>query len=100
MVKFIDDTGLARLWARIKTWAQGAFVPVTRKVNNKALSGDITLNAADVGAVIPTNVSAFTNDAKYVSSAAVTNVVYISQADYDALATKDANTLYLIPSET
>lgn len=50
MVKYIDNTGLARLWARIKTWVQGAFVPVTRKVNNKALSADISLNAADVGA--------------------------------------------------
>lgn len=39
--------------------ALGSYVPTTRKVNNKALSSDITLSASDVGAlpsstVIPT----------------------------------------------
>ena len=51
-------------------------VPSTRKVNGKALSSDITLDASDVGAlpsstpipVVPTNVSAFTNDAGYLTS--------------------------------
>lgn len=28
------------------------FVPITRKINNKALSSDVSLNAADVGAAL------------------------------------------------
>lgn len=45
--------------------------------------------ASDIASgVIPTNC---------VSSTDITNVVYLTQAAYDALATKDANTLYIIP---
>lgn len=36
--------------ATIKSWLQTIFVPITRTVNNKALSSDITLDASDVGA--------------------------------------------------
>lgn len=46
---------------------------------------------------VPSNVSAFTNDSHYVSSTAITTIVSMTQAQYDALATKDANTLYIIP---
>lgn len=57
-------------------------VPTSRTVNGKALSSNISLSASDVGALpdstviptVPTNVSAFTNDANYVSS---TNTVAI-----------------------
>lgn len=50
-----------------------AAVPNTRKVNNKALSSDITLLASDVGAlpdttVIPTKVSDLTNDSGYTTN--------------------------------
>ena len=50
-----------------------AAVPNTRKVNNKALSSDITLSASDVGAlpdttVIPTKVSDLTNDSGYTTN--------------------------------
>lgn len=38
------------LWSAIKTALNNLFVPKTRTVNNKALSGDISLTAADVGA--------------------------------------------------
>lgn len=38
------------LWSAIKTALNSLFVPKTRTVNNKALSGDISLTAADVGA--------------------------------------------------
>lgn len=38
-------------WSNIKEILGGLFVPVTRKINNKALSSDVSLNAADVGAV-------------------------------------------------
>jgi hypothetical protein len=45
---------------------------------------------------VPTNVSSFANDAHYVASTAITNIVSLTQAQYDALATKDSNTLYVI----
>lgn len=45
---------------------------------------------------VPSNVSAFTNDSHYVASTAITTIVSMTQAQYDALATKDANTLYVI----
>lgn len=38
------------LWSAIKTALNNLFVPKTRTVNNKELSGDISLTAADVGA--------------------------------------------------
>ena len=37
-------------WSDIKEILGGLFVPFTRKINNKALSSDVSLNAADVGA--------------------------------------------------
>lgn len=46
MKKFLDENGLRHLWGKIRA----AAVPVTRKVNNKALSADISLTASDVGA--------------------------------------------------
>jgi hypothetical protein len=58
---------------------------------------------------VPTKTSELTNDSGYiteerveemiedkVTSANVTNIVSITQADYDALESKDENTLYLI----
>ena len=44
---------------------------------------------------IPTNVSSFTNDAGYVASASITNIVALTQAQYEQI-TPDANTLYYI----
>lgn len=46
MAKYLDNTGLTYLWAKIKA----RYVPLTRKVNGKSLSTDITLTASDVGA--------------------------------------------------
>ena len=37
--------------AKVKEWANGAFIPNTRKVNGKALSSDVTLSASDVSAI-------------------------------------------------
>lgn len=54
MAKFLDLTGLTSAINKIKTWATGQFVPGSRKVNNKPLTGDINLTASDVGA-IPTS---------------------------------------------
>ena len=35
------------LWSRVKELLGGLFVPLTRKINNKALSADISLTASD-----------------------------------------------------
>lgn len=51
MAKFLDLTGLQQFLTKVKEWANGTFVPGTRKVNGKALTSDITLNAADVSAI-------------------------------------------------
>ena len=53
--------------------------------------------ASGVIPTVPTAVSSFSNDAHYVASTAITTIVSLTQAQYDALATKDANTLYIIP---
>ena len=54
------------------TAAQVGAVPTSRKVNNKALSADITLTASDVDALpsntpIPTKTSDLTNDSGYIT---------------------------------
>ena len=82
-------------------------------VKSNDISTFITDNDASVYALkseiptVPTTVSSFTNDSGYqtandvstkVASAnqSVMNIVSISQADYTALTTKDASTLYIV----
>lgn len=43
MAKFLDLTGLTQYTEKVKAWANGLFVTKTRKINNKPLSADITL---------------------------------------------------------
>lgn len=45
-----ENTGKLVLWSKVKELLGKLYVPLTRKINNKALSADITLSAADVGA--------------------------------------------------
>lgn len=59
-------------------------VPTTRTINGKSLSANISLTAANVGAI---------------PSGDVKSIVYLTQAEYSALATKVSTTLYLIPEE-
>lgn len=47
----------------------------------------------------PTKVSDFTNDSGFISSSTVTTIVTMTQSQYDALATKDNNTIYNIIEE-
>lgn len=75
MASYLDKTGLTYLWGKITT----------------ALS-----SKADTSA-IPTKTSDLSNDSHFVASTDITNVVYLTQSAYDALATKDSNTLYIIP---
>lgn len=45
-----DNTGKRVLWSKVKELLGKLYVPLTRTINKKALSSDITLSAADVGA--------------------------------------------------
>lgn len=57
---FLDLSGLSRFLAKCKT----IFVPMSRTVNSKALSSDITLSASDVGAAPSSTVSCTTANVK------------------------------------
>lgn len=70
------------LWSAIKTALNNLFVPKTRTVNNKALSEDISLTAADVGA-----------DATGTATSAVSNHNSDSDAHGSLFATYVKNTL-------
>ena len=45
-----ENAGKRVLWGKVKELLGKLYVPLTRKINTKALSSDITLSAADVGA--------------------------------------------------
>ena len=45
-----DNTGKRVLWSKVKELLGKLYVPLTRTINKKALSSDITLSAVDVGA--------------------------------------------------
>ena len=63
---------------------------------------DLNTNKANVTDIptVPTTVSSFTNDADYVVGTGITNIVSITQSDYEALITTDAHTLYVITSSS
>lgn len=74
------------LWSAIKTVLNNLFVPTTRTVNQKALSENISLTAADVGAAsainsatsLPTSGSALTANTLYNVASAVTAYNFVS----------------------
>ena len=70
------------LWSAIKTALNNLFVPKTRTVNKKALSGDISLTAADVGA-----------EATGTATSAVSNHNSASNAHSSIFASYVKNTL-------
>ena len=70
------------LWSAVKTALNNLFVPKTRTVNNKALSEDISLTAADVGA-----------DATGTATSAVSNHNSDSNAHSSIFAAYVKNTL-------
>lgn len=79
-------------WAKANTKpsytaAEVGAVPTTRKVNNKALSADVSLTAADVSALpantfIPTNVSDLNNDEGYISGMVILSYGNSTYADF------------------
>lgn len=54
---FLDASGFAYSDAKVAI-ELGTKVPATRKINGKALTTDISLSAADVGAVAPAQMEA------------------------------------------
>lgn len=52
--------------------------------------GDVTIDLPTV----PKKVSAFTNDANYMSSADASKIVILTESEYEALETKDEKTIY------
>lgn len=74
------------LWSAIKTALNNLFVPKTRTVNQKALSENISLTAADVGAAsainsatsLPTSGSALIANTLYNVASAVTAYNFVS----------------------
>lgn len=62
MAKFIGETGLVYLWAKIKAWV-GNYVKITETSGNKSLT------VGNTTATLPTKTSQLTNDSDFVTSA-------------------------------
>ena len=94
-MSYINENGLSYLWGKIKSYI-ASHSPVT-SVNGQ--TGAVSLSIPTV----PSNVSAFTNDAGYTTNTgtvtstggtvAVNNIQVVSALP----ASPDANTLYFIP---
>lgn len=85
---FLDLEGLQQYTTKLKTALQG-FVPVTRKINGKALTEDIVTHEAGVGVTI--------EDDTVIN---LDNPVHgiVSQSDFDALSEEERNVgTYFIP---
>lgn len=103
MAKFLDLTGLTQFKNKLQEWANGAFVPVTRKVNGKALSADVTLTADDVNAIpasqkgAASGVASLDENGQVPSSQLPSYVDDVIEADnYDALPeTGEAGKIYV-----
>ncbi|HCA7080806.1 TPA: hypothetical protein MX214_003992 [Citrobacter sedlakii] len=68
-------------------------VPKTLKINGKALSSDINITSADVGA-LPTTGGKVTGEVKLTG----TNVLRIFNADYGVIFRRSENNLWIIPT--
>ena len=107
----------APVWSAVtfpdaSNYVTSAQVETQIEAKNYVNSGDVksqveAYNYATVSQIptVPTSNTAFTNDAGYITSAAIADMVtstYIStiwrgtQADYDDIPTKDPNTFYII----
>lgn len=78
-----------------KSESDSTFVPQTRTVNNKALSSDITLTAADVGALPSSTVIPTVNDATLTIQKNGTNV-----ATFTANSATNATANISVPTKT
>ena len=80
------------------------YVPTTRKVNNKALSSDVTLTLDDVSngtnRKIPTKVSELTNDSGYITSFTETDPTVPSWAKQPTKPSYTASEVGALPDST
>jgi hypothetical protein len=79
--------------SRTYTWTGYAWelVASTAIVSSVAgRTGAVTLTASDVSGVVPSTTTGITG------AAAITNIVSLTQSQYDALSSKSATTLYII----
>ncbi len=96
--KYINDEGLNYLWGKVKSYISG--LGFYTKPSTGIPASDI---ASGVIPTVPSNVSAFTNDAGYTTNTGTVtstggNVTVNNIQVVSALpASPDANTLYLIP---
>ena len=83
MVKVLDDSGLSYFWGKIKTYVTG--LGYYTKPTGGIPASDI---ASGVIPTVPSNIVTGSSQSYTVWSG--------TQAEYDALATKDSSTIYLI----
>lgn len=75
---FLDSEGLRQYTAKVMTLLQG-FVPVTRKINGKPLTSDITTHTAGEGVVIDGDTISLDNPMRGI----------VTQDAYDALSKEE-----------
>lgn len=83
MVKVLDDNGLSYFWGKIKSYVTG--LGYYTKPTGGIPASDI---ASGVIPTVPSNIVTGSSQSYTIWSG--------TQAQYDALATKDNNTIYLI----
>ena len=89
-----------KIYLASQNWVQSRCVPQNRKINNKPLSSDITLNASDVGALpasttIPSKTSDLTNDSGFIDKA-----MYYGTSDTAAATMPKVCTVETFPTTT
>lgn len=83
MVKVLDDGGLSYFWGKIKTYVTG--LGYYTKPTGGIPASDI---ASGVIPTVPSNIVTGSSQSYTIWNG--------TQAEYDALATKDSSTIYLI----
>ena len=68
MSEFLDKTGLTYFWSKLKTLLNGKQDTLVSGTNIKTVGGTSLLGNGNIALpTVPTNVSAFTNDAGYLT---------------------------------
>ena len=99
--KFLTTDGLSRFWSKLKTYISNLYAPLSRKINNKDLSTDITLTASDVGAAAASHTHNYagSSSAGGAATSAATSAKWggYTLSVVTALpASPDANTIYIV----
>ena len=69
-------------WSNIKEILGGLFVPFTRKINNKALSSDVTLDAEDVGAATVSQINSAVSNYLPLSGGTMSGTAQVRRVAY------------------